>query len=74
MCKLKTVEEVRRDFDRKGITFADWARANDIQIPAVYNLINGRTRGARGDAHRAAVLLGIKEGEVVPALGAGSGA
>ena len=63
--KLKTIEEVKEDFSRKGIAFATWARAHGLRIPAVYDLINGRTRGVRGEAHKAAVLLGVKRGEVV---------
>ena len=30
----------------------------------VYDLLNGRTNGARGESHRAAVLLGLKEGVI----------
>ena len=74
MSNVKTVEEVRRDFARKGIAFAEWARANGLQVPAVYNLLNGRTRGTRGDAHKAAVLLGLKEGEIAETAGAIRGA
>jgi hypothetical protein len=33
----------------------------------VYGLLKGRRKGTRGDCHRAAVLLGLKEGEVLPA-------
>ena len=63
--KLKTIAEVRQDFSRKGASFADWATTHGIRPLAVYDLINGRTRGIRGDAHKAAVLLGLKEGEIV---------
>lgn len=62
--KMKTIDEVRAEFAHKGISFSDWAKAHGLRPPAVYDLINGRTVGNRGHAHNAAVLLGIKEGEV----------
>lgn len=63
--KTKTISEVRADFARKGIAISDWARKQGLDIQAVYDLINGRSKGTRGDAHKAAVKLGLKEGEIV---------
>lgn len=64
MKTLRTVKDVRADFARKGIKVADWAREHGLYVPVVYDLLNCRTRGLRGDAHKAAVLLGIKDGEL----------
>ena len=64
MQDLKTVDDVRAEFERKGVSFSEWARKNNVSVPAVYDLLNGRTIGRRGDAHKAAVLLGIKRGEI----------
>lgn len=62
---VKTIEEVRKEFDRKGISFGEWARQNGIRPGAVYDLLNGRQVGRRGQSHKVAVMLGLKEGEVV---------
>ena len=62
--RIRTIEEVRAEFSRKGISFSNWAKMHGIRPPIVYDLINGRTVGNRGDAHNAAVLLGLKDGEL----------
>ncbi len=61
---LRTPDEVRAELARKGVPVAAWARANGLPIRPVYDVLTGRNKGKSGMAHRAAVLLGIKEGEV----------
>lgn len=59
----RTAADVRREFDAKGITVADFAREHGFKDPTVvYQVLGGHRRGRRGEAHRAAVLLGLKEG------------
>lgn len=72
MCgkKLKTIDEVKRDFERRGISAANWARAHDIRPGVIYEIFSNRSACKRGEAHRAAVLLGIKDGVVEQAGGA----
>jgi gp16 family phage-associated protein len=59
-----TSKDVRADFERKGIAISDWARENGVSAVSVHHLLSGRTVGRRGQAHRVAVLLGLKDGEV----------
>ncbi|MCL6620390.1 MAG: DNA-binding protein [Thermomonas hydrothermalis] len=59
-----TIAEVRREFDRHGWTIRGWAQQHGISERIVYELMRGRIRGRRGTAHRAAVLLGLKDGVV----------
>ena len=61
----KTADEVKADFARKGISPRSWAIANDLKPFVVYQLLRGIGRGTYGDSHRAAVLLGMKEGVIV---------
>lgn len=63
--KLLTHEQARAEFNRKGISVAQWARENDFGRSLVYEVLSGRKRCLRGDSHRIAVLLGLKAGEVV---------
>ena len=63
--KLKTGEQARAEFDRKGISIAQWARDHKVGRSLVYEVLAGRKKCRRGDAHKIAVLLGMKDGEIV---------
>ena len=58
---LRTPREARDWLLRHGIPVSDWARANGFEPTVVFSLLNGRTRGLRGQAHFAAIALGLKE-------------
>ena len=60
----KTIDEVRAELDRRGLTVRDWARDHGVSERVVYELLRGRFKGRRGQAHKAAVLLGLKDGVV----------
>ena len=61
---MKTVEEVRTELSRRGITVADWAKTHRVNPETVRGILLGRIRGRNGEAHRVAVLLGVKDGEI----------
>jgi gp16 family phage-associated protein len=65
--KPKTPGQVRAEFDRKGVSIAQWARAHGVSRSLVYELLSGnpRRKCVRGASHRVAVLLGLKSGELV---------
>jgi gp16 family phage-associated protein len=56
----RSLAEARNWFELSGGTVAGWAKAHGFQPAVVYALLSGRTRGRRGEAHRAAVELGLK--------------
>jgi gp16 family phage-associated protein len=60
--KLLSIEDVRQRFDAAGVSVSDWACAQGLSPAIVYALLSGRVRGRRGQAHRAAVALGLKKG------------
>jgi gp16 family phage-associated protein len=64
--RLKKPEEVREDFERKGISVAAWAREHKVNKNLVYEILagNARRRCIRGQTHRIAVLLGLKDGVI----------
>ena len=62
---MKTTEEVRADMARPGVTAAAWARKNGVAPETVRGVLLGRIKGRSGEAHKVAVLLGIKDGEIV---------
>lgn len=57
-----TLDEVKQWFLREGLPVNEWARAHGFTPETVYALLAGRTAGRRGQAHRAAVALGLKSG------------
>lgn len=62
---LKTKVEVLEDFARKGISISSWAKAHGLTPQAVHGLLKGQRTGRIGQSHKAAVLLGLKHGEIV---------
>lgn len=61
---IRTPEEARAELQRKGITVSEWALANGFSVPIVFEVLSGRRKCIRGQSHRIAVALGIKEGEI----------
>lgn len=61
----RTAVQVKADFARKGMPIARWAAANDVSRFVVYQVLSGKNKGQYGEAHRVAVMLGLKAGEIV---------
>jgi gp16 family phage-associated protein len=59
-----THEQAREALDRKGMSIAEFCRIHSLNKNLVSDLLNSRKKGRRGEAHRAAVLLGIKDGVI----------
>lgn len=62
---VRTAEQVKKDFLRKGASISGWAVENGFMPSHVFNVLTGRNKGIRGKAHKIAVLLGMKDGEIV---------
>lgn len=65
MKKLKTREQARAEFNRTGVSIAEWARQHKVGRSLVYAVLAGRKKCYRGDSHKVAVLLGLKDGVIV---------
>lgn len=50
----------RAELAAKGINLRELCAENDIDYQAARDLLCGKSKGRRGNAHRAAVFLGIK--------------
>ena len=57
----RTPQQVRDEFDRCGVSIAEWARANGFEPPLVYRVLRGSV-ARRGKSHEIAVRLGLKIG------------
>ncbi|SFK93118.1 phage-associated protein, BcepMu gp16 family [Nitrosomonas aestuarii] len=60
MLKLKTPEQAKQAIKDQGLTISKFAIDNGLPASVVYALLKGQIKGSYGEAHRAAVLLGIK--------------
>lgn len=61
---IRQPNEVRAELKRKGVPIAKWARDHKLPTAVVYGLLSGRLVGTFGQSHKAAVLLGLKDGEL----------
>ena len=57
----RSAAEARAEFKRRGESVAAWAVANGFSPQLVYRVLNGHAP-ERGQSHRIAVRLGLKEG------------
>lgn len=60
-----TPQEARENLNRKGISAAMFARQHGFHPRLVCAVLSGRLKCRIGESHRAAVLLGIKAGEII---------
>lgn len=57
-------QRAREELERRGQTVKGFALQNDLNPSTVYAVLRGQSQCRRGEAHRAAVLLGIKDGVI----------
>lgn len=58
--------EIRRKFELSGLSIADWARQNNFSPDLVYSVLKSKHIPIRGESHKIAVKLGLKEEVNVP--------
>lgn len=56
----KSLDEVKAEFKRRGVTVREWARQRCLSEKTVYAVLRGDNKGNYGQAHQVAVLLGLK--------------
>ena len=57
---MKSLQEVRLQFEAEGISIRQWARDNGFSPRTVYAVLYGQTKNTRGASHDIAVALGLK--------------
>lgn len=62
--KVKTPAEVKAEFRRTGKSAAAWAREHQFCPTLVRLVLDGKRPGHRGQSHKIAVLLGVKDGVI----------
>lgn len=61
---VRTGQEIKSEFERLGVSIADWAREKGFSPALVYQILAGRKRCSRGQSHQIAVVLGLKQGQI----------
>lgn len=60
----QALEAARKKLADLGLSQKDWALQHGFTPTLIYAVINGQKKCLRGKSHKAAVLLGIKDGVV----------
>ena len=60
--KLISRKEAKASIRHRGLTIREWAENHKLNPKTVFEVLSGRQKGHWGEAHRAAVILGIKDG------------
>lgn len=64
MANAQARKEARDRLRRAGLTVRSWASMHGVHENTVHEVLSGRQKGDYGAAHRVAVLLGLKDGDV----------
>lgn len=56
-------QEARERLEKQGVSVKQFAQQHELHPSTVYAVLLGQKKCLRGEAHRAAVLLGIKQTE-----------
>lgn len=57
----KTAKQIKEEFQQNGKSFAEWAREKGYPLGSVRAVLYGHNKGYRGQAHKIAVELGMKD-------------
>ncbi len=67
--RLRTPQEIKEEWFRKGMTQSAWARSHGFNPVTVGQVLAGKNLASRGQGHVIAVKLGIKDGEIAEGRG-----
>lgn len=63
--KTLSLQEAKENLDRSGMSIRCWALKNNFTPSLVNNVLKGKVSGRIGMSHKIAVLLGVKDGDIV---------
>ncbi|MEE3507722.1 MULTISPECIES: DNA-binding protein [unclassified Pseudomonas] len=64
MVTIRTAAQAKAWLEQQGKSVQEFARENSVDPATTYQVLSGRKKGRRGEAHKIAVLLGMKIGIV----------
>lgn len=69
MTGIRTAAQAKAWLDHQGKSVQEFAREHGVDPATTYQVLAGRKKGKRGESHKVAVLLGMKDG-IIPSRGA----
>ena len=66
MTGIRTAAQAKAWLEYQGKSVQEFARDHGVDPATTYLVLAGRKKGKRGEAHKVAVLLGMKDGIIVP--------
>lgn len=60
----RTPEEVRQIFAERGLSVSGWAKRYGFSQALVYQVLSGKRNPLRGESHKIATALGLKDGVI----------
>ena len=70
MTGIRTAAQAKAWLEHQGKSVQEFAREHGVDPATTYQVLAGRKQGKRGEAHKVAVLLGMKDG-IIPSRDAG---
>ncbi|PZP26701.1 MAG: hypothetical protein DI599_00645 [Pseudomonas kuykendallii] len=64
MPATRTLEQAKEWLEAQGKSVKEFAEERSLDVATTYQVLAGTKKGRRGESHRVAVALGIKEGVV----------
>lgn len=58
-------QDVREDMANQGLSISRWAASNGVSGNLAAAVLRGERKCVRGECHKIAVLLGIKDGVIL---------
>ena len=62
MTGIRTAAQAKAWLEYQGKSVQEFAREHGVDPATTYQVLAGRKKGKRGEAHKVAVLLGMKDG------------
>lgn len=69
MAGIRTAAQAKAWLEHQGKSVQQFAREHGVDPATTYQVLAGRKKGKSGEAHKVAVLLGMKDGIIIPSLG-----
>ncbi|WP_300720168.1 DNA-binding protein [Pseudomonas sp.] len=65
MAVIRTAAQAKAWLEHQGKSVQAFAREHGVDPATTYQVLAGRKKGKRGEAHKIAVLLGMKDGVIL---------
>ena len=69
MTGIRTAAQAKAWLEHQGKSVQQFAREHGVDPATTYQVLAWRKKGKRGEAHKVAVLLGMKDGIILPSPG-----